>query len=228
MTYAIGDIHGELQRLWQLLNLLEPVMVDEDTLVFLGDYIDRGPDSAGVIELLSGFREQHANTVFLRGNHDLAMLQARDIFDNSRTSDRSYEDISWWFTYGGRETLASYGITQGRWSENVPDHHWRFLEETIYEYTEGAYKFVHAGVLPKGLRWEMKDDPRVWVRDEFIRSTEDFGKIIVFGHTPQTSGKPLLMRNKIGIDTAVAYGGPLTAVGLDATDPTIEPVFYQV
>jgi len=223
MIYAVGDIHGQLTKLDGLLKLLDDAGLNhEHRLVFLGDYVDRGPDTAGVLRRLIDLRSTRPNTTFLRGNHEQMMLDARQKFDPSFDCDNpagNCESGVFWFAEGGTETLQSYGARAGRhWSNLVPDEHWQFLHSTQLEYEEGAYRFVHAGVLPPGKRWNMDGfaaDPRLWIRDVFHVSESDFGgKVIVFGHTPTSDGMPLMRWNKIGIDTGAGFGGPLTAVGL--------------
>jgi serine/threonine protein phosphatase 1 len=219
MLYAIGDIHGEIRKLRGLLELIDQMPLrDEDRLIFVGDYIDRGPGSKAVIDRLIRLKQVRPNTVFLRGNHDQVMLDARDVFDRNRKSDLSYEDVMWWFAHGGRNTIASYGDALP-WYEQVPPDHWKFLEDTVLEHREAGYAFVHAGLLPPGLRWKERDDPRLWVRDEFIRSTAEFGAVVVYGHTPINNEKPKVQPNKVGIDTGAAYGGPLTALVIDPSSP---------
>ena len=223
MIYAIGDIHGELRKLHRILQLIEAEgLSPTDRLVFVGDYVDRGPDSPGVIELLIKLKEQRPNSIFLRGNHDQAMLYARDIYDPKRETKKTHEDVLWWFNYGGRETIKSYGHTPGHgphWYETVPESHWEFLEQTQMEFRESPYVFVHAGLVPPGKSWNDDEDPRLWIRDAFIDSKANFGGTVVFGHTPQDLFLPVVMANKVGIDTGAAYGGPLTALVLDPKKP---------
>jgi serine/threonine protein phosphatase 1 len=220
MIYAIGDIHGELLKLAGLLDKIQSNgLGPEDRLVFLGDYVDRGPETPGVLDLMIQIRTQRPGTVFLRGNHDQAMLQAREVFDPRRTSALTKKDIVWWLDYGGRETIDSYKGGEGAWYDKVPPNHWAFLESTQFEHREGPYIFVHAGLVPPGKTWTETDDPRLWIREDFIGSKADFGGIVVFGHTPQDLFLPIVMANKIGIDTGAAYGGPLTSVVLDPHKP---------
>ena len=194
---------------------------DSDRLVFVGDYVDRGPDTPGVIEVLIGLGKSRPNTVFLRGNHDQAMLDARDILDPDRTSKRKLDDVLWWFSYGGRETIDSYNPCKnsGSWYRHIPESHWEFLESTELEFRESNYIFVHAGLVPPGLKWAEPEDPRMWIREPFIGSMADFGGVVIFGHTPQDLLMPCVMSNKVGIDTGAAYGGPLTAVVVDPGTP---------
>ncbi|CAN5528962.1 metallophosphoesterase family protein [soil metagenome] len=216
MVFAIGDVHGQYWRLVELLAKLP--LQDEDQIVFVGDYIDRGPASSEVIQLLIELKAARPNTIFLRGNHEQMMLDARSYKDR-------YQYTALWFGNGGAETVDSYPRGTG-WIERVPSEHWKFIEETIFEYWLGAYAFVHAGFLPKGAKWPHDEDPRLWIREPFIYSKFDFGARVIFGHTPQKTGEPLVKKNKIGIDTAAAYGGPLTAVELDPSGAK-DPIFYK-
>jgi len=219
MIYAIGDIHGELSKLVGLLKKIEAAGLSEaDRLIFIGDYIDRGPDTPGVLDMMIKIKGYKPDTVFLRGNHDQAMLDARDLFDPRRSSTRDKKDIVWWQECGGKETVSSYKGA-GPWYDRIPDAHWEFLSETSMEHREGSYIFVHAGLVPPGVEWEEPEDPRLWIREVFIGSKHNFGGVVVFGHTPQDLFLPVVMDNKIGIDTGAAYGGPLTAVVLDPKKP---------
>lgn len=236
MIYAIGDIHGHRERMEALLSNLERGgMAAADTLVFVGDYVDRGPDSAGVIQRLIELKASRPNTVLLRGNHEQMMLDARQRFEPSFDAANVCGNIEsgvFWFVEGGQETMKSYGPLNGRrWFEAVPDDHWRFLRETAMEFESSPYLFVHAGVLPAGAQWEMPDfpaDPRLWIRYPFIASESDFnGRTVVFGHTPTRDGRPMRLANKVAIDTGVAYGGPLTAVGLPSEYDPEKVVVFQ-
>jgi serine/threonine protein phosphatase 1 len=219
MIYAVGDIHGQFQKLSALMKKIESEgLTERDRFVFIGDYIDRGPQTREVIDYLIELKQKRPNTVFLRGNHDQAMLEAREIFDPERKTDLTTEDIKWWFSCGAKETIASYGDHRP-WRLGIPDSHWEFLAATQIEHIEGPYLFVHAGVLPPNSKWTEPGDPRLWIRELFIRSQADFGKIVVFGHTPQDLFFPIVMKNKIGIDTGAAYGGPLTAVVINPLAP---------
>jgi serine/threonine protein phosphatase 1 len=129
-----------------------------------------------------------------------------------------------WRTNGGDETLLSYtdGMDEEeflRWWEIIPDAHWQFIRETQIEFVTEQYHFVHAGLLPEGKYWEGQDrgfDPRLWIREPFLSSKDLFdGRVVVFGHTPQTGRRILTDKNKIGIDTGAVFGGPLTAAVID-------------
>jgi serine/threonine protein phosphatase 1 len=219
MIFAIGDIHGHFGKLERLLTKIdEEGLGPEDRLVFVGDYVDRGHRVPEVLDLLIDLKERRPGTIFLRGNHDQGMLDARDVFDKKRKTPLSVEDVMWWWSFGGRETVESYPKKK-QWYEAIPDRHWAFLESTLMEYQEGGYLFVHAGIVPPGLVWNDREDPRLWIREQFIGSKADFGKIVIFGHTPQDLFMPCVMNNKVGIDTGAAYSGPLTAVKLDPKAP---------
>jgi len=221
MIYAIGDVHGQYDKLCRLLAKLDDAGIhSDDRIVFMGDYVDRGPDTSRVVETLVRLAAARPNTIFLRGNHEQMMLDARERFDSTFDADNSCgntESGRYWFVEGGQETLNSYGPPEGRrWFELVPDEHWDFIRATKMEYEEGGYLFVHAGVVPAGRTWFMdgfKADPRLWIRYEFIASESEFdGRIVVFGHTPTRDGLPMIQRNKLAIDTGAGFGAPLTAV----------------
>ena len=232
MIYAVGDIHGDSDRLSLLIAQLP--LTPNDTIVFVGDYIDRGPDSSLVIDFLLRLQKVHPRCVFLQGNHEEMMLTLRARMDPQWSDYTPKSSPEWeadWLENGGDATLRSYGAG-GRaledWWASVSEDHWRFLVDTKLEHRTEDYRFVHAGFIPPGTAWAYEKflEPRLWIRDPFLNSLADFGGLVVFGHTPQRSGRPLVMVNKIGIDTGAAYGGPLTAVALSGLEQ--EPIFYQV
>jgi len=261
LIYAIGDIHGQNTMLCALLAELKAVpLLAEDTVVYLGDYVDRGENSRGVIDTLLEWREQHPDTVFLRGNHEQFMLDAYGVeLPSAEAPDPALRAqlTLVWLQNGGIETLLSYAPPGFRewcetvdysmlripaaplaefktsfasWLEAIPPSHWEFLRATQMEYVTAHYHFVHAGLLTPGTTWETAGwtiDPRLWIREPFLSNRADFdGRIVVFGHTPQRKGRPLLQRNKIGIDTGAVFGGPLTA---GIFDPQAHaPRFLQV
>ena len=228
MIYAIGDIHGQLTMLNALLDVLrDRPLAEEDTVVFLGDYIDRGENSCGVVETLLAFREAHGKTIFLRGNHEQLLLDARDGPEPQPAHRPGYllhsDETLLWLQNGGIETLDSYGVTDySAWWESIPDAHWEFYRATELEFIGEHYHFVHAGLLPPGKNWPEAIhglDARLWIREPFLSSRHSFdGKIVVFGHTPQRTGKPLAMRNKLGLDTGAVFGGPLSMAALDDSE----------
>lgn len=200
---AIGDIHGCRSR---LEGLLERIRFDPagDTLVFVGDYIDRGPDSRGVIDALLEMKASCPGLVCLKGNHEAMLL---DFYLEGRGEQR-------FFWNGGLLTLDAYGITpaDARAGRGLPESHVDFLRSLPLFYESGEYLFVHAGIRPGIPLAEQSPADLLWIRDEFIDSEEDFGRTIVFGHTPLPA--PLLEPYKIGIDTGAVYDGRLTCVEL--------------
>jgi serine/threonine protein phosphatase 1 len=188
---AIGDIHGCSKALATLLDVVEPGR--KDLVITLGDYVDRGPDSNGVIEQLLEL-DRIGRLVPLRGNHDQMMLNARG----------SPEWAADWLECGGRETLASYpGLSIEESLADVPPAHWDFLEQVCVDWFETeTHFFVHANAYPDlplhdqplfQLHWERLDHP----------VPHRSGKVMVCGHTKQPSGKPLNLGHAICLDTGV-------------------------
>jgi len=237
LIYAIGDIHGQLHLLQPLLDHLRSMLItDADELVFIGDYIDRGKDSPGVMDELMRVATEFPRSIFLRGNHEQMMLDSRE--GPEPRTDLAPGRIGFsnimlnWLDNGGADTLQAYDIPDySQWWDYIPGKHWRFIESTLLEYVTEKFHFVHAGLLPPGETWEGEPyglDARLWIREPFLDTEYVFeGRTVVFGHTPQRTGQPLVHPNKIGIDTAAAYGGPLTVVRLDPTESE-EPIFWQV
>ena len=201
--FAIGDVHGCNQELKQLIDRIKPDPLT-DTVVFVGDYLDRGPDIRGVIDTLLDLKKAFPHLICLRGNHEAMFL-------NYYLEGR---DEELYFANGGEVTLLSYGLTpaDARAGTGFPEDHLRFLTSLPFHHETGAHLFVHAGLRPGiPLSGQLPED-LLWIRDEFIDSDWDFGKTVVFGHTPFR--KPLFQRNKIGIDTGLVYGGRLTCIEL--------------
>lgn len=219
-VYAIGDIHGQAALLDELLGMIERDGMgrpETKVLVFIGDYVDRGADSKGVIEQLVNLQSDFT-AHFLRGNHDQALLDF--------LADPNSFPI--WKDYGAEETLASYGVasprsgeevalrqTRDRLRESLPAHHLRFFETLKLSETIGDYFFAHAGVRPGTPLDQQEERDLMWIRDEFLNSQSDFGKIVVHGHTPTNA--PVMRRNRIGIDTGAYLTGRLTALVLEGT-----------
>jgi serine/threonine protein phosphatase 1 len=200
---AIGDVHGCNRRLRQLLDRVE-IDPRTDALVFVGDYLDRGPDARGTIDTLLDIEATHPNTVFLRGNHE-------SMFLNYYSEGR---DEALFLYNGGMSTLDSYGLSlaEARRGSGFPESHLHFLSALPLVHETEQYLFVHAGVRPGIPLAEQAPEDLLWIRHEFIESSEDFGRIVVFGHTPLP--EPLISTNKIGIDTGAVYGGRLTCIEL--------------
>jgi serine/threonine protein phosphatase 1 len=225
--YAIGDIHGRLDLLLELHELIADdaarSTAKRRVLVYIGDYIDRGPNSAGVLDLLLDRPLPGFEIVHLLGNHEDTLLQ----FPDDMTVGPS------WLTYGGVQTLASYFIDvppgswrderelrrlQGEVRRRVPRRHVEFMRGLPLTHVEGDYLFVHAGIRP-GVPLERQErDDLLWIRDEFLRSPEDHGKIVVHGHT--ISEAPDQQPNRIGIDTGAFHTNRLTCVVLDGAGRT--------
>ena len=199
--FAIGDIHGCADKLKALMKEI-PVDYANDTLVFIGDYIDRGPDSFEVVDYLVDLKKEHPDIVFLKGNHE-DMLQ-------------KYLEGTDRFTYlfnGGQKTLDSY-LNRTNKSEfsPIPSDHLEFYQSLVLHYETEDYLFVHAGLREKIPLKKQNPQELLWIREDFIDSKFDFGKRVIFGHTP--FAEPLLLSNKIGIDTGAVYGNRLTCVQL--------------
>ena len=201
---AIGDIHGCLEK---LEDLLEQLAVDRqsDTLVFIGDYIDRGKYSREVVDYLIRLQREYRNVICLRGNHEQMFLNYLDGVNEGL-----------YLGNGGRATLDSYGILLSDDLEErkakIPEEHMNFFRLLLPYYETDHYIFVHAGVRPELPLNRQAIDDLLWIRFEFIENENDFGKTVVFGHTPMKN--LLINKNKIGIDTGAVYGGKLTAIEL--------------
>ncbi|HKI99668.1 MAG TPA: metallophosphoesterase family protein [bacterium] len=215
MAIAIGDIHGCLEPLRALIADLPPGR----ELVFLGDYVDRGPQSAQVLDYLQALAEERP-CVFLEGNHEAMMAEAIE-----RT-----EAISLWLINGGGATLASYNEESYAWARRPPEERRlpgfeRFRRGLRLWYEDAHAIYVHAGIDVDIDRMEAQE-PKVllWIRERFFRNAERWhGKPIIFGHTPtQTMGLAygeLFCSHKVtGIDTGCVYGGVLTALDAETTD----------
>jgi serine/threonine protein phosphatase 1 len=216
--YAVGDIHGRLDLLVHLLDRIqdEANPAFRNVLVFVGDYIDRGPDSREVVEHLSTLEMPDWQVVFLRGNHDETLLKFLD-------DPMVYRN---WREYGGAETLLSYGVMPPSFDDKedfvtareeflrgFPASHLDFFRRLEDFHVEGDYMFVHAGVRPGVPLEKQSASDLMWIRNEFLYSDKSFGKMIVHGHTP--SERPVRRRNRIGIDTGAFATGCLTAVVLE-------------
>lgn len=209
--FAVGDIHGNYEKLVSLLAEL-PWNRTEETLVFLGDYIDRGKNSKDVVEYLINLRKE-AKCIFLLGNHEKLLL---DYY----ASGSDY-DLKLWRSFGGWQTIENYTKGSGVWGRPsfLPASHLAFFRRLQPYYETRDYIFVHAG-LRDGLHPSMQPlDDLVWTRKSFVETNHSFGKTIVFGHTPMRS--PYVSAGKIGIDTGAGYGNVLTAVELPAV------IFYH-
>jgi serine/threonine protein phosphatase 1 len=218
-VYAIGDIHGRLDLLDRLLAMID---ADDEArgparteTIFLGDLLDRGPDSVGVVERLMALREQRP-VRYLIGNHEEVFLRALG---------GDLRALRFLVRIGGRETLLSYGISEAQYrdvdyegllallQEKVPQSHIAFLSAFEAWIEVGDYLFVHAGLRPGVAVEDQKTSDLCWIREDFLRHRDSFGKMVVHGHsiTEEIDERP----NRIGIDTGAFASGRLTAIGLE-------------
>jgi len=206
--YAIGDIHGRFDKLRALMDKID-IDYNNDILIFLGDYIDRGPQSFEVVKYLIELKKNQPKTIFLKGNHE-------EMFEKYVSG----EDRMTYLFNGGQQTLDSY-MSRPRDPDEplIPPDHFEFFNSLRLYYETLNYIFVHAGLKKKVPLDKQKPEDLLWIRRKFIESKFDHGKQVVFGHTPLP--EPLLMPNKIGIDTGAVYGNKLTCVRLP------ELVFYS-
>jgi serine/threonine protein phosphatase 1 len=209
LTYVIGDIHGCLGKLQRLLaRCTEHADGRPATLVLLGDYIDRGPDSAGVIRTIMQLQTQQQSSVFfevaaLEGNHEAVAL---DVVDGAARPDS-------WLEQGGTETLQSYGVADAR---DLPPEHVTWLRALPLSRDDGLRFFVHAGIDPDKPYDAQDAHDLMWIREPFLSDSREYDRLIVHGHTPQKSGVPDWRGNRLNVDTAAVYGGPLTAAIFNA------------
>jgi serine/threonine protein phosphatase 1 len=222
-VYAIGDIHGCIAPLRQLHQLIREHAANQpvarNVVVYLGDYVDRGPDSRAVIDLLRDGPLPAFERIFLKGNHEASLLQFLE----------DEEHGPQWFAYGGDATLYSYGVSaprsstdlaglhraQSEFAQKLPPEHRDFFARLQLTHIEDDYLFVHAGLRPGVAIENQNADDLLWIRDEFLRSNAEFGKIVVHGHS--ISEEPTIRHNRIGIDTGAFAGGPLTCLVLEGT-----------
>lgn len=201
--FAIGDIHGCFDKLIALMDIID-VDLKKDTLVFIGDYIDRGTQSKEVVDYLIDLSRQAGKVVFLKGNHELMLEQYL-----AGTNKLGF------LANGGLATLDSYLNGGSSDATNpIPTTHLDFFGDLSIYYETDQYIFVHAGLKPNVPLEEQNEWDMLWIREEFIYSDFDFGKRVIFGHTPFQ--EPIVFDNKIGIDTGAVYGNKLTCVELPA------------
>jgi serine/threonine protein phosphatase 1 len=211
-VYAVGDVHGCLDRLQALHALIAEDLaarpIAAATLVHLGDLVDRGPDSAGVVALLSaGPPVAGLPTVNLMGNHEQMMLMA--------LTARDAEPAELWMRNGGQATLRSWSVPLGAvtWMQHIPAAHLLFLRDLAFTHRIGPYFFVHAGLRPGVPLARQVPHDLLWIREPFLSCEDDFGVVVVHGHTP--CEVPEIRSNRIGIDTAAVLGGALTCAVLE-------------
>lgn len=215
-VYAIGDVHGCLDRLRALHRAVAADIVARPVasvkLVHLGDYIDRGPDSAGVLGLLAGQPPPPGvgAVVNLLGNHEAMMLAA--------LTERSPRVVRHWLVNGGEATLRSLGLDEtadpATWARCLPASWLEFLRGLSLTHRVGGYLFAHAGVRPGVAIAAQTREDLLWIREPFLSAAAPFGAVVVHGHTPAPA--PVVRPNRIGIDTGAVMGGRLTCAVLEA------------
>jgi len=223
--YAIGDIHGRLDLLNELLARISSDIALRPTVrplyVFLGDYIDRGTSSRETIDRLIEHGKTH-ESVFLKGNHELIAIKC--------LSDRGLFDQ--WLRLGGLETLVSYGVPaetlangkqiaelQSAFHGALPQAHFRFFRDLKNSFECGDFFFAHAGVKPNVELSRQKENDLLWIRGEFLTSKDDFGKIVVHGHTPTREIE--VGPNRINIDTGAFATGRLSCLVLEGEELSV-------
>ncbi|MDR1167160.1 MAG: serine/threonine protein phosphatase [Deltaproteobacteria bacterium] len=195
--FAVGDIHGCRAKLDKLLEKIDWRPENQEELVFLGDYIDRGPDSFGVVETVIALKEAYPRVVTtLKGNHEQMFTRFITLQEDLSLRDN-----------GVATTMKSY-------DENspFPASHLRFYLNLELYYETEKYIFVHAGLRPGIPLSRQSEDDCLWIRNEFLESDFDFGKTVVFGHTPLR--EPFICAGRAGLDTGAVFGGPLTCAEL--------------
>ena len=220
--YAVGDIHGRADLLDHLHTLIDADFAERSTsvvhLIYLGDYVDRGPDSARVLEQLATGPSDFVTVTLLRGNHEEMLLR----FLKEPALGAAWRQL------GGSETMHSYGIDVSRvfkdegyaglskrLNEAIPPSHMALLESLESSTTIGDYFFCHAGVRPGIALEQQQPEDLTWIRAPFLEAKEDFGKVIVHGHSP--TNQPDFRDNRINIDTGAYATGRLTCLVLEGT-----------
>ena len=201
-TYAIGDIHGCVDKLQRLLVRCQQDADRAGTsvaFVFLGDYIDRGENSRGVIETLMALQARMGDAaIFLMGNHEALCL---DVIDHKA-------EAASWLLNNGDATLRSYGAAR---PADLPADHVAWLRALKLSHDDGRRFYVHAGIDPQKPLDAQDAFDLIWIREPFLSDTRDHGRLVVHGHTPVLSGQPELRSNRLNLDTGAVYGRALTA-----------------
>ena len=217
--YAVGDVHGRLDLLQQVITQIESDLAKRPSSnaveIYLGDYIDRGPASRQVVDRLIK-RSRERNAVFLKGNHETYVAE---FIQNPAI-------LTEWRQYGGLETLMSYGLQPAiradaaeqaelarAFKYMLPKNHQAFFKHLQLSMTCGDFFFVHAGVKPRVPLARQREEDLLWIRDDFLLCEDDFGKMVVHGHTPVR--EPDIRPNRINIDTGAYATGRLSCIMIE-------------
>jgi serine/threonine protein phosphatase 1 len=222
LTFAVGDVHGHIGKLEALLGRCARFSAGAPMrLVFVGDYVDRGPDARAVIELLLDLtRHDPDDVICLRGNHEELLLGAAagqlDMLPGRPTLS------SWLGGNGaGAATLVSYGVER---ASDLPPQHLAWMAMLPARYDDGRRLFVHAGVRPGCALEHQVEEDLVWIREPFLSHDGSFGRLVVHGHTPVAARRPDLRANRLNLDSGAGYDGPLTAAVFD--DHQRDPIAF--
>ena len=219
--YAVGDLHGRVDLLETMLKLIDfdcsRFPIPRPIVVFLGDYIDRGPASRDVLDRLIA-RSRSAEIVFLKGNHEVFLSDFL----------RKPSVLEEWRRYGGLETLVSYGLKPSinpsfaelvelghAFAKSFPDDHRQFLATLTPSFSCGDFYFVHAGIRPGVRLRDQREADLLWIRDDFLLCEERFEKFVVHGHTPVA--EPDIRSNRVNIDTGAVQTGRLTCLIIEGS-----------
>jgi len=212
LTYAIGDIHGSYRKLVNLLKHCAKHCGDNPAHhVFVGDYVDRGPASRDVVQLLIDMQSAAPDhVVCLRGNHEEMLISAA----------KGRNELMW-LENGGHETLDSYGVNK---ADEIPEDHLTWLKNLPLAISDGMRFYVHAGIRPGVPLDEQDKQVMLWIREPFLSDPRDHGQYVVHGHTPSDTDRPEHLRNRLNLDTGAVFGGPLTAAVFD--EESVGPIAF--
>lgn len=214
--YAVGDIHGQIDMMRTALDLIEADGGPDAKIVFLGDYVDRGPDSRGVLQTLIDGQAAGRNWITLKGNHDRYLSR---FLDTAKVDDSATRSGLYWFNprLGGDKTLASYGVEAEDGAPIAPIHaaaraavprdHWTFVDQLPLYHVTDDLLFVHAGIRPNVALSDQVEDDLIWIRDGFLTYEPAHPWLVVHGHTALEA--PEHFGNRIDLDGGAGFGRPL-------------------
>jgi serine/threonine protein phosphatase 1 len=216
LTFAIGDVHGCVDKLQALLAACDGVRAGREArYVLVGDYIDRGPQSRDVVDfLIRRQRSEGSRLVCLRGNHEQMLLDAA-------ATGRTVPDLLDWLSNGGEHTLHSYRVHD---PVLLPGAHLDWIKTLPLSFSDSQRHYVHAGIRPGIALAEQTAEDLLWIREPFLSSEGPYTGFIVHGHTPTRSGLPDLRAHRLNLDTGACFGGELTAAAF--TDAAAPPFLF--